>query len=54
MQINMTYSYLVINVFIIVSLLAFQMILWHEVGKFKANANPLNRVHYWPTTETTS
>lgn len=54
MQINMTYNYLVINIFIIVSLLAFQMILWYEVGKFKANANPLNRVHCWPTAETTS
>lgn len=53
MQINMTYNYLVINIFIIVSLFAFQMILWYEVDKFKANANPL-RVHRWLTAETTS
>lgn len=36
---------LVSNISIILSLLAFQMVLWYEVGKFKANANPLTGVH---------
>lgn len=41
----MIYNYLVINMFIFLSLRAFQMLLWNEVGKFNANANPFNRVH---------
>lgn len=51
---NMTYKYFIINIFIIVSLLAFQIILGYEVGKFRADANPLNRLHRWPAAETTS
>lgn len=34
----MSHKKLVRNIYIILSLLAFQIILWYEVGKFKANA----------------